>query len=110
MASQSREKLRRAIRLLKHPGLRNLGAVVSPKIRLRRTDRVIEILRGILMTHQSLSISLLGLIVALGIGTVPPSIASAAEAGSGEGLVVFNRKSAMKGKAIRFNIQRQGPR
>jgi hypothetical protein len=60
------------------------------------------------MTHQSLSISLLGLIVALGIGTVPPSIASAAEAGPGEGLVIFNRKSSMKGKAIQFNIQQDG--
>ena len=60
------------------------------------------------MTHQSLSISLLGLIVALGIGTAPASIAFAAEAGPGEGLVVFSRKSAMKGKAIRFNIQQDG--
>jgi hypothetical protein len=60
------------------------------------------------MTHQSLSISLLGLIVALGVGSVPASIASAAEAGPSQGLVVFSRKSAMKGKAIRFNIQQDG--
>ena len=60
------------------------------------------------MTHRSLSILLLGLIVALGIGIAPDSIASAAEAGPGEGLVVFNRKSAMKGKAIRFNIEQDG--
>ena len=32
----------------------------------------------------------------------------AAEAGPGEGLVVFSRKSTMKGKAIRFNIQQDG--
>jgi hypothetical protein len=60
------------------------------------------------MTHRSLSIFLLGLIVALGIGIAPAPIASAAEAGPGEGLVVFNRKSSMKGKAIRFNIDQDG--
>ncbi len=60
------------------------------------------------MTHRSLSILLLGVIVALGIGISPGSIASAAEAGPGEGLVVFNRKKSMKGKAIRFNIQQDG--
>ena len=60
------------------------------------------------MTHRSLSILSLGLIVALGIGIAPGSIASAAEAGPGEGLVVFKRKKTMKGKAIRFNIQQDG--
>jgi len=60
------------------------------------------------MTHRSLSILLLGVIVALGIGIAPGSIASAAEAGPGEGLVIFNRKSSMKGKAIQFNIQQDG--
>jgi len=60
------------------------------------------------MTPRFLSILLLGLIVAPGIGIAPGSIASAAEAGPGEGLVVFNRKSSMKGKAIRFNIQQDG--
>jgi len=60
------------------------------------------------MTHGSLSILSLGLIVALGIAIAPGSIASAAEAGPGEGLVVFKRKKTMKGKAIRFNIQQDG--
>ena len=55
------------------------------------------------MTHRSLSILLLGLIVALGIGIAPGSIASAAEPGPGEGLVVFDRKKSMKGKAISKN-------
>jgi hypothetical protein len=69
---------------------------------------VIEKLRDIRMTHRFLLSLLLGLIVALGIGIVPGSIALAAEAGPGEGLVVFNRKSSMKGKAIRFNIEQDG--
>ena len=60
------------------------------------------------MTHRFLLSLLLGLIVALGIGIAPGSIALAAEAGPGEGLVVFNRKSSMKGKAIRFNIEQDG--
>jgi hypothetical protein len=60
------------------------------------------------MTHKSLSILLLGMFVALGMGITPGTIASAAEAGPGEGLVMFNRKSSMKGKAIRFNIQQDG--
>jgi len=60
------------------------------------------------MTHRSLSILLLGLIVALGIEIAPGSIALAAEAGPGEGLVVFNRKSSMKGKAMQFNIEQDG--
>ena len=60
------------------------------------------------MTHRYLSTLLLGVIVALGIGIAPGSIALAAEAGSGEGLVIFNRKSSMKGKAIQFNIQQDG--
>jgi hypothetical protein len=55
-----------------------------------------------------LTILLLGLVVALGIGIAPGSIAVAAEAGPGEGLVVFNRKSSMKGKAVRFNIDQDG--
>ncbi|RLA27658.1 MAG: hypothetical protein DRR11_17920, partial [Gammaproteobacteria bacterium] len=69
---------------------------------------MIEILREIQMTHRYLSTLLLGVIVALGIGIAPGSIALAAEAGSGEGLVIFNRKSSMKGKAIQFNIQQDG--
>jgi len=60
------------------------------------------------MTHRSLSILLFGVIVALGTGIAPGSIAFAAEAGPGQGLVVFNRKSSMKGKAIRFNIEQDG--
>ena len=60
------------------------------------------------MIHRSLLVLLLGMIVALGAGIAPGSIASAAEAGPGEGLVVFNRKSSMKGKAIRFNIEQDG--
>ncbi|RLA37438.1 MAG: hypothetical protein DRR15_02030 [Gammaproteobacteria bacterium] len=60
------------------------------------------------MPHRCLSISLLGVIVAMGIGIAPGSIALAAEAGPGEGMVIFNRKSSMKGKAIQFNIQQDG--
>ncbi len=60
------------------------------------------------MTHRSLSILLLGLIVALGIGIAPGSIASAAEAAPGEGLVVFKRKKSSKGVVIQFNIQQDG--
>jgi hypothetical protein len=60
------------------------------------------------MTHRFLSIFLLGLIVALGIGFAPGSIASAAEAGPGEGLVVFKRKKSSKGVVIQFNIQQDG--
>ena len=60
------------------------------------------------MKHRTLSILILGLIVALGIGIAPGSIASAAEAGPGEGLVVFSRKSSMKGKAIQFNMKQDG--
>jgi hypothetical protein len=60
------------------------------------------------MTQRSLSILLPGLIIALGIGVAPVSIASAAEMGPGEGLVVFSRKKSSKGVAIRFNIQQDG--
>ena len=60
------------------------------------------------MAHRSLSILLLGLIITLGIGITPGSSALAAEAGPGEGLVVFDRKSSMKGKAIQFNIEQDG--
>ena len=48
------------------------------------------------------------MIVALGVGILPGSIASAAEAGPGEGLVVFTRKKSSKGVAIQFNIQQDG--
>ena len=60
------------------------------------------------MAHRCLTILLLGLIVALGIGILPGSIALAAEAGPGEGLVVFSRKKSSKGVAIQFNIQQDG--
>ena len=60
------------------------------------------------MTHRPLSILFLGMIIATGMGVASGSIASAAEAGPGEGLVVFTRKSSMKGKAIRFNIEQDG--
>jgi hypothetical protein len=43
--------------------------------------------------------------------TLPLSYAPTAnsqEAGSGEGLVVFTRASAMKGKAMRFNLEQDG--
>jgi len=36
------------------------------------------------------------------------SVAYAQEAGPGQGLVVFSRKSSMKGKAMRFNIEHNG--
>lgn len=36
------------------------------------------------------------------------SVAYAAEAGPGEGLVVFHRANSMKGKAVRFNIEQDG--
>jgi len=35
-------------------------------------------------------------------------VALAQEAGPGQGLVVFSRKSSMKGKAIRFNLEQDG--
>ncbi len=60
------------------------------------------------MTRRFMLLLLLGLIVALGTGIAPGSIASAAEAGPGEGLVVFNSNNSMKGKAIRYNIQQDG--
>lgn len=65
-------------------------------------------MKDIEMTHRSLSTLLLAVMIALGIAVAPGSIALAAEAGPGEGLVVFDRKSSMKGKAIRFNIQQDG--
>ena len=60
------------------------------------------------MTHRFLLILFLGLVVALGTGVAPVSIALAAEAGPGEGLVIFSRKSSMKGKAIQFNLKQDG--
>ena len=60
------------------------------------------------MTHRCLSILLMGVIVALGTGIAPGSIVLAAEAGPGEGLVVFTRKKSSKGMAIQFNIQQDG--
>jgi hypothetical protein len=50
----------------------------------------------------------MGVIVVLGTGIAPGSIAFAAEAGPGEGLVVFTRKKSSKGMAIQFNIQQDG--
>jgi len=54
------------------------------------------------------ALSLLTMIVA--IATVPAigSIVLAADVKPGEGLVVFSRKKAMKGKAIKFNIEQDG--
>jgi hypothetical protein len=46
--------------------------------------------------------------ITLAAWPAPGSVALAAEAGPGQGLVVFTRKSSMKGKAIRFNIQQDG--
>ena len=60
------------------------------------------------MAHRCLSTLLMGVIVVLGTGIAPGSIASAAEAGPGEGLVVFTRKKSSKGVAIKFNIQQDG--
>jgi hypothetical protein len=60
------------------------------------------------MTHRFLSILVLGLILALGIGISPGSASLAAEVGPGEGLVVFSRKKSSKGVAIRFNIEQDG--
>ena len=60
------------------------------------------------MTHRFLSILVLGSIIVLAIGIAPNSVALAAEAGPGEGLVVFNRKKSSKGVAIRFNIEQDG--
>lgn len=69
---------------------------------------MINILRGIQTTHRFFSILILGLIIALGTGVAAGSIASAAEAGPGEGLVVFGRKKSSKGVVIQFNIQQDG--
>ena len=41
-------------------------------------------------------------------GATPAFLALGAEAGTGEGLVVFERKNVMKGKAIQFNIDQDG--
>ena len=60
------------------------------------------------MTHRFLLIFLLGMVIALGIGIAPGSVALAQEAGPGEGLVVFSRKKSSKGAAIRFNIEQDG--
>ena len=47
-------------------------------------------------------------VIALVLMPTPASNAVAAEAGPDEGLVVFHRKSSMKGKAIRFNLEQDG--
>lgn len=60
------------------------------------------------MIYRSLLTLLLGAIITLGIGAAPGSGALATEAGPDKGLVVFDRKSSMKGKAIRFNIEQDG--
>jgi len=57
------------------------------------------------MTLRSLSVLLLGVIVALGTGISPASIASAAEVGPGEGLVVFNRKTTDRATVVRVHDQ-----
>lgn len=71
-------------------------------------DNVIEVLTGNSMTHRLFSILLVGLIAMPGFEIVRGSIALAAEAGPDEGLIIFTRKSSVKGKAIRFNIQQDG--
>jgi hypothetical protein len=71
-------------------------------------DRLIDILRRMQVAHRAWSISVLGLIVALGFGATTGLIATAAEAAPGEGLIVFQRKNVMKGKAIQFNIDQDG--
>jgi hypothetical protein len=71
-------------------------------------DGATQILRGIQVTHRLLSILVLGLIIVLGIGIAPVSVALAVEAGPGEGLVIFNRKRSSSGRAIRFNIEQDG--
>lgn len=60
------------------------------------------------MIQRFLSILIMAVICALGSGVAPASIASAAEAGPGEGLVVFSRKKSSKGMAIQFNIRQDG--
>lgn len=39
---------------------------------------------------------------------LPRAIAAEAEAGPGQGMVIFQRKDVLKGKAIRFNIEQDG--
>jgi len=60
------------------------------------------------MKIRLVSILIAPVLVTLAAWLAPGSIAFAAEAGPDQGLVVFTRKSSMKGKAIRFNIQQDG--
>jgi hypothetical protein len=60
------------------------------------------------VTHRTWCMKVLGLVLTLGFSVTPGLIALAAEMGPGEGLVVFQRKDVMKGKAIQFNLRQDG--
>lgn len=60
------------------------------------------------MRMNQIPVLIASLIIAIAGSMMHESIASAAEAGPNEGLVVFSRSSSFKGKAIRFNIEQDG--
>ena len=60
------------------------------------------------MTRNTRLVFLFTAIATLALWSMPVSLASAAEVGPDQGLVVFHRADVMGGKAIRFNIEQNG--
>jgi hypothetical protein len=58
--------------------------------------------------RKLISVFIGSVVITLAVLPTPASNAVAAEAGPNEGLVIFHRKSSMKGKAIRFNLDQDG--
>ena len=58
--------------------------------------------------RKLISVFIGSVVITLAVLPTPASNAVAAEAGPNEGLVIFHRKSSMKGKAIRFNLEQDG--
>jgi len=60
------------------------------------------------MKPDRIFVPLVAVIIALLAPPMSGASALAAQAGPGEGLVIFHRASSMKGKAIRFNLEQNG--